>query len=92
MFLTGLDLNLSVLYPPIPYPVSAGTKSLCKLIKWEHSEEWNAYNEQVNLQKEKHYEINLNTKEYESLNKHKVDGQVMIPPALYFVRHQLTFR
>ncbi|KAJ8030395.1 Fatty acid synthase [Holothuria leucospilota] len=40
LFTLGLTLDLKKLYPPIEYPVGAGTPMISPGIKWDHSKEW----------------------------------------------------
>ncbi|KAL1414024.1 hypothetical protein MTO96_030764, partial [Rhipicephalus appendiculatus] len=36
----GVQLDLSVLYPPVPWPVPRGTPNIAHLVSWDHSQSW----------------------------------------------------
>ncbi|KAK8761425.1 hypothetical protein V5799_027308 [Amblyomma americanum] len=36
----GVQMDLSALYPPVPWPVPRGTPSIAHLVSWDHSESW----------------------------------------------------
>ncbi|KAJ8024880.1 Fatty acid synthase [Holothuria leucospilota] len=40
LFSLGLPLDLKKMYPPIEYPLGAGTPMLSPGIKWDHSKKW----------------------------------------------------
>ncbi|KAL3245570.1 hypothetical protein MRX96_046854, partial [Rhipicephalus microplus] len=36
----GVKMDLSVLYPPVPWPLHRGTPNIGHLVAWDHSETW----------------------------------------------------
>lgn len=40
LYTSGVQINLSEIYPPPQYPVSRGTPSLAPLVSWSHEETW----------------------------------------------------
>ncbi|XP_070380712.1 fatty acid synthase-like [Dermacentor albipictus] len=36
----GVNMDLSVLYPPVPSPVPRGTPNIAHLVSWDHSHSW----------------------------------------------------
>lgn len=40
LYTSGLQINLSEIYPPPEYPVSRSTPSLAPLVSWNHEETW----------------------------------------------------
>lgn len=38
--MNGVDIPIEKMYPPVQFPVSAGTPFISPLIKWDHSEDW----------------------------------------------------
>ena len=36
----GIDLDMSALYPSVPFPVSSSAPHISSLIKWEHEHSW----------------------------------------------------
>ncbi|XP_075558776.1 fatty acid synthase-like isoform X2 [Dermacentor variabilis] len=36
----GVEMDLSVMYPPVPCPVPRGTPSIAHLVSWDHSQTW----------------------------------------------------
>lgn len=40
LYVSGLQFDLSAIYPPPEYPVSKGTPGLAPLVSWSHEETW----------------------------------------------------
>ncbi|KAH8036375.1 hypothetical protein HPB51_000157 [Rhipicephalus microplus] len=36
----GVEMDLSVLYPPVPWPLPRGTPNIGHLVGWDHSQSW----------------------------------------------------
>ncbi|KAH6943236.1 hypothetical protein HPB50_017962 [Hyalomma asiaticum] len=36
----GVQMDLSPLYPPVPWPVPRGTPSIAHLVSWDHTQSW----------------------------------------------------
>lgn len=89
VYLAGLDLNVSVLFPPIEYPVSRGTAGLAELVHWEHSETWRTGLEDKmnNLVSVKDIQVTLNSEEFRDLVGHQLDDRIIIPTSSYLVKH-----
>ncbi|KAK4881873.1 hypothetical protein RN001_005192 [Aquatica leii] len=85
MYLAGIDLNLSALYPTIEYPVSRGVKSLAPLVHWEHGEKWRAgLEDKLNyLASVRDLSISLSNDEYKDLYSHQLSDTVVIPTSVY---------
>ncbi|KAF5305398.1 hypothetical protein FQR65_LT07724 [Abscondita terminalis] len=85
MYLAGIDLNVSALYPPIDYPVSRGVKSLAPLVHWEHGEKWRAgLEDKLNyLASVREKNISLSDEEYKEFYSHQLSNSVVIPTSYY---------
>lgn len=87
LYLAGLNVDISPLYPPVSYPVSRGTKSLAPLVRWEHSGHWRTGLEEFKDYSftEKQYLITMNSEEFRNLVGHQVEGKIVMPIAAYLV-------
>lgn len=87
MYLTGLDLNIANLYPPIEYPVSRGTYGLADLVHWEHSETWRTgLEDKLNyLVSVKDIQVTLNSEEFRDCIGHSIDERLILPVSSYLV-------
>ncbi|KAF5286879.1 hypothetical protein FQA39_LY00412 [Lamprigera yunnana] len=85
IYLTGLDINLSPLYPTITFPVSRGVKGLAPLVHWEHGEKWRAgLEDKLNyMASVRDLNISLNSEEYRDLYGHQLNKAVIIPTSTY---------
>lgn len=76
MFQSGVDLDLSKLYPRIEYPVSRGTPMISPLIKWDHSEDHFVTDYENNAAKASlNFIVNIKDPEFEYLQGHTIDGK-----------------
>lgn len=87
MYLAGLDLTLSNLYPKCEYPVSRGTAHLGDLVHWNHSETWRTGLEDKlhALIGVKDLTISLNSEEFREYIGHKLNDNVVMPASFYLV-------
>lgn len=81
MYLAGIDLDPSFIYPPIEYPVSRSTKSLAPLVRWEHGEAWRTgLEEKVNFfVSVRDVNISLSSPEYRDCVGHQLDDKIIMP-------------
>ncbi|XP_035731720.1 fatty acid synthase-like [Vespa mandarinia] len=81
----GYHIKVGMLYPRVPYPVSASTPSISSSFRWEHTVDWytNFYTE-VNMTNAEHtIKFNLMSTEYSYLKDFKIDGDVILPFSVY---------
>ncbi|XP_018570431.1 fatty acid synthase-like [Anoplophora glabripennis] len=85
MYLAGLDLNVSNLYPKCEYPVSRGTAHLGDLVHWNHSETW-----RTGLEDKLHaligvrdLTVSLNSEEFRECVGHKLNDNVVMPTSFF---------
>uniref|UniRef100_A0A146M080 Fatty acid synthase n=1 Tax=Lygus hesperus TaxID=30085 RepID=A0A146M080_LYGHE len=86
LYLRGIEMNLTKLYPKIQYPVARTTPMIAPLIGWDHSKDWyvGTYKLQGKLKSgEKAFTINLKEEEYEFLSGHIIDGRNLYPATGY---------
>ncbi|KAK8766020.1 hypothetical protein V5799_007201 [Amblyomma americanum] len=86
----GIQLDLSPLYPPVPFPVPRGTPSIGHLVSWDHSQRWTVakWNEFAGSKQlsEDVVDINVDSNDGDAyLAGHQLDGRVIFPAAGYMV-------
>ncbi|KAH8037565.1 hypothetical protein HPB51_013512 [Rhipicephalus microplus] len=85
----GFKLDLSPLYPPVPWPVPRGTPSIAHLVSWDHSQQWHVVNWKESASQtvaEDIVEIDLEANEADKyLNGQQMDDRVLFPAAGYLV-------
>ncbi|KAL1444886.1 hypothetical protein MTO96_029426, partial [Rhipicephalus appendiculatus] len=74
----GIQLDLSPLYPPVPWPVPRGTPNIAHLVSWDHSQSWRV----VNWKDSAAQRVNESDK---YLSGQQLDGRVLFPAAGFFV-------
>lgn len=84
--MNGVDIPIEKMYPPVQYPVSAGTPFISPLIKWDHSEDW--FLAKFDTMKdgrsgERICKIALTDHDYEYVTGHVIDGRVLFPATGY---------
>ncbi|KAK8774423.1 hypothetical protein V5799_011046 [Amblyomma americanum] len=83
----GVQMDLSPLYPPVPWPVPRGTPNIGHLVSWDHSETWTVAGWKdfpTAVQTEVDVDVEGNeTDKY--LTGHKPDGRVLFPASGYLV-------
>ncbi|XP_075558241.1 fatty acid synthase 1 [Dermacentor variabilis] len=86
----GVQLDLTPLYPPVPFPVPRGTPSIGHLVSWDHSQQWtvvgwNDFSTSAQVSEEV-VEIDLEANEGDAfLAGHQLDGRVLFPATGYMV-------
>ncbi|KAH6943516.1 hypothetical protein HPB50_022694 [Hyalomma asiaticum] len=86
----GFQLDLSPLYPPVPWPVPRGTPNIAHLVSWDHSQRWNVFSWKDFCTSEEMaedvVEVNLEANEADKyLSGHQPDGRMLFPAAGYLV-------
>ncbi|XP_077491594.1 fatty acid synthase-like [Amblyomma americanum] len=82
----GVQLDLTPLYPPVPFPVPRGTPSIGHLVSWDHSQRWTVaqWNEFPCSRKlcDEVTEVNLESNQKDAyLAGHQLDGNVLFSMA-----------
>ncbi|CAB0019444.1 unnamed protein product [Nesidiocoris tenuis] len=87
LYANGIPIEANNLYPPIELPVSRGTPTLSPYIGWDHRvsfrfvrkrNEITAFWTELN--------VNLADEEFQSLNNHKTNGNVVLADSFYIDR------
>lgn len=70
-------MPIEKLYPPVQFPVSAGTPMISPLIKWDHANNYLVVNLDADAKDygaEQKFNILISAKEYEFISGHRIDG------------------
>lgn len=83
LFLNEIVLPVAKLYPPVKFPVPAGTPMIAPLIRWNHSgEDWYVPKFEIEGRNKSEggqtYKINLNDPKFEYISGHVFDGRVIL--------------
>ncbi|KAL1470633.1 hypothetical protein MTO96_040322 [Rhipicephalus appendiculatus] len=86
----GVEMDLSVLYPPVPWPLPRGTPNIGHLVGWDHSQTWDVAHwkdfpspEQA---KEDILEVDIEAHSHDKyLTGHQPDGRILFPGTGYVV-------
>ncbi|XP_065311985.1 fatty acid synthase-like [Dermacentor albipictus] len=87
----GFQVDLSPLYPPVPWPVPRGTPNIAHLVSWDHSQTWSVVNwkdfpTSSQAMAEEIVEIDLEANETDKyLSGHQPDGRVLFSVAGFLV-------
>ncbi|KAL1484915.1 hypothetical protein MTO96_032291 [Rhipicephalus appendiculatus] len=89
----GFQLDLSPLYPPVPWPVPRGTPNIAHLVSWDHSQPWCVVNwrdfptsSQDRQMAEDIVEVDVEANDADKyLMGHQPDGRTMFPAMGYLV-------
>ncbi|XP_053693616.1 fatty acid synthase [Sabethes cyaneus] len=86
LYVNGLDIPVSRLYPAVQFPVSRGTPMLSHLVRWDHNEDW--FVTKFEMQKssksgERRVKIKLSDQDYSYIAGHVIDGRVLFPATAY---------
>ncbi|KAK8762096.1 hypothetical protein V5799_026636, partial [Amblyomma americanum] len=86
----GVRLNVSSLYPPVPWPVPRGTPPISHLVSWDHSKRWTVakWNDFAGSGQsaEDVVEVDLEASNVDAyMTGHELDGRIIFPAAGYFV-------
>lgn len=84
--MNGVDIPIEKMYPPVQFPVTAGTPFISPLIKWDHNEDW--FTAKFDTMKdgrsgERTCKIALTDHDYEYVTGHVIDGRVLFPATGY---------
>ncbi|KAK8761426.1 hypothetical protein V5799_027309, partial [Amblyomma americanum] len=90
----GVQMDLSPLFPPIPWPVPRGTPSIGHLVAWDHAQTWDVigWKDCVSFGQAPHgsspseelITIDLDANEQDRyLADHQIDGEVLFPLSGY---------
>ncbi|CAH0402645.1 unnamed protein product [Chilo suppressalis] len=88
LYMEGYDLDISVLYPRIEFPVSTETRSISHLVEWAHAEKWKVcefLSTKRSLCSEMKLLVTVEDDEYKYLNGHCIDGLTVFPYAAALV-------
>lgn len=86
----GVQLDLTPLYPAVPWPVPRGTPNIAHLVSWDHSQswpvvEWNDFSTSSKVSEEI-VEVDLEANDEDAyLSGHQVDERVVFPAAGYML-------
>ncbi|KAH7949721.1 hypothetical protein HPB49_014556 [Dermacentor silvarum] len=80
----GVQLDLSALYPPVPWPVPRGTPTIGHLVSWDHSHQWAvaSWKDDLNLIEGKDDITNIDIGKNEAnayLAGHRLAGKAIFP-------------
>ncbi|XP_065217200.1 fatty acid synthase-like [Planococcus citri] len=79
MYEAGCVPKLSVLYPPVEFPVSRATPTISSLIKWQHDEQWPVGKLKNELCFEREFKIRTIDDQYKFVKDHVIDGRNLYP-------------
>lgn len=80
LYLSGVDMNLSNIYPKIEYPVSRNTPSGSDLVHWNHADNWNrAEDSQKSKNGVRNVDVTLSSSEFVECEGHKIYGRAVLP-------------
>ncbi|XP_049273338.1 fatty acid synthase-like [Rhipicephalus sanguineus] len=88
LHILGVQMDLSVLYPPVPWPLPRGTPNIGHLVAWDHSQSWHVAQwddfPMPDEGKEDVTEIDIETRsEDKYLVGHQPDGRIVFPGSGY---------
>ncbi|RZB84952.1 fatty acid synthase, partial [Asbolus verrucosus] len=85
LYLAGLNMDVSNLFPKIEYPVGRGTACLANLVHWEHSETWRTGLEEKlkSLFGVRDFHVTLNSEEFRECVGHQLDDKIVLPCTSY---------
>ncbi|KAG5671364.1 hypothetical protein PVAND_001565 [Polypedilum vanderplanki] len=86
IFQSGVDFNISKLYPTIDFPVSRCTPMISPIIKWNHQESHFVVQHKNLMEYQRRVKnLNFKDKELEYLSHHIIDGRVLVPATFWIV-------
>ncbi|KAG5674222.1 hypothetical protein PVAND_004202 [Polypedilum vanderplanki] len=84
IFQSGVDFDISKLYPAVDFPVSRGTPMISPIIKWNHQENHFVPKCDNSLEYQREAIIlNFKDKDLEYLTHHIIDERVLVPAAFW---------
>ncbi|XP_037571297.2 LOW QUALITY PROTEIN: fatty acid synthase-like [Dermacentor silvarum] len=86
----GVQMDLSPLYPPVPWPVPRGTPNIAHLVSWDHTQSWTVAGWKdfptAAQALEEIVEVDLEANSADQyLTGHRPDGRVLYPGTGYLV-------
>nr|XP_050029751.1 fatty acid synthase-like [Dermacentor andersoni] len=86
----GVQMDLSPLYPPVPWPVPCGTPNIAHLVSWDHTQSWTVAGWKdfptAAQALEEIVEVDLEANGADQyLTGHRPDGRVLYPGTGYLV-------
>ncbi|KAL1467983.1 hypothetical protein MTO96_041785, partial [Rhipicephalus appendiculatus] len=86
----GVQMDLSPLYPPVPWPVPRGTPNIAHLVSWDHTQSWTVAGWKdfptAAMALEEIVEVDLEVNSGDQyLSGHRPDGRVLYPGTGYLV-------
>ncbi|KAL1471045.1 hypothetical protein MTO96_040147 [Rhipicephalus appendiculatus] len=86
----GVQMDLSPLYPPVPWPVPRGTPNIAHLVSWDHTQSWTVVGWKefptAAMALEEIVEVDLEAYSGDQyLSGHRPDGRVLYPATGYLV-------
>ncbi|KAK3875727.1 hypothetical protein Pcinc_019416 [Petrolisthes cinctipes] len=87
MYMAGVTVDVSTLYPTVPLPVPSSTPSIASLLRWDHNQEWDVakFNGSGSGGPEYQVKVALDTDDYSYLEGHKLDGRILFPATGYMI-------
>lgn len=88
MYNSGLQPDISALYPPVSFPVSKGTPMAASMIEWDHSTEWAFpvfHGKGMSRTGESVIDVDLSKEGDTFYAGHAIDGRVLFPATGYMV-------
>ncbi|KYM97697.1 Fatty acid synthase [Cyphomyrmex costatus] len=86
LYNSGLQPQVANLYPPVEFPVSRGTPMISPSIRWDHSKNWflpNNNEDKFIKSRGRYVKILLQSKDYEYMSDHIIDGRNLLPATSY---------
>ncbi|KYN01673.1 PREDICTED: fatty acid synthase-like [Cyphomyrmex costatus] len=86
LYNSGLQPQIANLYPPVEFPVSRGTPMISPSIRWDHSKNWflpSNNDDKFIKSRGRYVKILLQSKDYEYMSDHIIDGRNLLPATSY---------
>nr|XP_023020295.1 fatty acid synthase-like [Leptinotarsa decemlineata] len=84
LYLAGVEMNLSNLYPKVEYPVSRNTCSLTDLVHWDHADRWiKAKDTSQSSYGIQNIMITLTSEQFRDCVGHQLDERFILPVSSY---------
>ncbi|XP_030762053.1 fatty acid synthase-like [Sitophilus oryzae] len=85
MYLNGMDIEVSNIYPKKDYPVGRGTHSLAPICHWSHIETWRTGFEDTlySSSTRSDIEVTLNSEEFRECVGHQMNNNIILPSSFY---------
>lgn len=93
MYLAGIELSVSNLYPDYGYPVGRGTPSLGDLVHWNHTDTWRTGLESKQMHNRfgfKSIQVTLNSEEFRDSVGNQFNDKIFLSLGHYLVLYIMT--